>query len=288
MVLGDKMVSIKEFKSIDLASFTIISTGISVLFGIIVAIALAIVFLAVSAGDIGTLIYIIPTIVVGAFMVGIYRYFTDGLFFNLVSNKLKNIKLSLNGGEIVKISPTETATITATVATIQIVLFYLVSIMIFPLLLSTVVQSLMLAGQQLIAYELYQLMFILTQPTTVLMFIVGTFVITFVFMLIACYIYNFVASKGRGIVFELSEENGMTVIDSISMMNFAINIAIISGVLSLIMGIISLISGGTAISLITSVISSIISGFVSAALIAIFYNFLAPIIGKIKLELIDL
>lgn len=282
------MVSVKEFKSIELASFTIISTGISVLFGIIVAIALAIVFLAVSAGDIGTLIYIIPTIVVGAFMVGIYRYFTDGLFFNLVSNKLKNIKLSLNGGEIVKISPTETATITATVATIQIVLFYLVSILIFPLLLSTVVQSLMLAGQQLIAYELYQLMFVLTQPTTVLMFIVGTFVITFVFMLIACYIYNFVASKGRGIVFELSEENGMTVIDSISMMNFAINIAIISGVLSLIMGIISLISGGDAISLITNVISSIISGFVSAALIAIFYNFLAPIIGKIKLELIDL
>ena len=282
------MVSVKEFKSIELASFTIISTGISVLFGIIVAIALAIVFLAVSAGDIGTLIYIIPTIVVGAFMVGIYRYFTDGLFFNLVSNKLKNIKLSLNGGEIVKISPTETATITATVATIQIVLFYLVSILIFPLLLSTVVQSLMLAGQQLIAYELYQLMFVLTQPTTVLMFIVGTFVITFVFMLIACYIYNFLASKGRGIVFELSEENGMTVIDSISMMNFAINIAIISGVLSLIMGIISLISGGDAISLITNVISSIISGFVSAALIAIFYNFLAPIIGKIKLELIDL
>ena len=282
------MVSVKEFKSIELASFTIISTGISVLFGIIVAIALAIVFLAVSAGDIGTLIYIIPTIVVGAFMVGIYRYFTDGLFFNLVSNKLKNIKLSLNGGEIVKISPTETATITATVATIQIVLFYLVSILIFPLLLSTVVQSLMLAGQQLIAYELYQLMFVLTQPTTVLMFIVGTFVITFVFMLIACYIYNFVASKGRGIVFELSEENGMTVIDSISMMNFAINIAIISAILSLIMGIISLISGGDAISLITNVISSIISGFVSAALIAIFYNFLAPIIGKIKLELIDL
>ena len=282
------MVSVKEFKSIELASFTIISTGISVLFGIIVAIALAIVFLAVSAGDIGTLIYIIPTIVVGAFMVGIYRYFTDGLFFNLVSNKLKNIKLSLNGGEIVKISPTETATITATVATIQIVLFYLVSILIFPLLLSTVVQSLMLAGQQLIAYELYQLMFVLTQPTTVLMFIVGTFVITFVFMLIACYIYNFVASKGRGIVFELSEENGMTVIDSISMMNFAINIAIISAILSLIMGIINLISGGDAISLITNVISSIISGFVSAALIAIFYNFLAPIIGKIKLELIDL
>ena len=278
------MVSVKEFKSIDLAPFTIISTGISILFAIIVAIALSVVFLA--SGDIGTLIYIIPTIIVGAFMIGIYRYFTDGLFFNLLSEKLKNIKISLNGGEVLKISPTETATITATIATIQILLIYLVSILILPLMLGTIVQSLMLAGQEVVAYELYQLMFIITEPTTILMFIIGTFVITFVFTLIAIYIYNLLASKGRGIVFELSQENGMTVIDSISMMNFAINIAIIGGVLSLITGIISLISGGDAISLIANVISSIISGFVSAALIAIFYNFLAPKIGKIKLELI--
>lgn len=281
------MASEKEFKSIDLASFTIISTGISVLFAIIVAIALSVVFLIMS-GDTGTLIYLLPTIIVGTFMIGIYRYFTDGLFFNLLCDKLRNIKLSLNGGEVVKISPTETATLTATIATIQMLLVYLASILIMPLMLSTIVQSLMLAGQQIVAYELYQLMFILTQPTTVLMFIIGTFVITFVFILIAIYIYNLLASKGRGIVFELSQENGMTVIDSIEMMNFAINIAIITGVLSLITGIISLISGGNAISLIVSVISSIISGFVSAALISIFYNFLAPKIGKIKLELIDL
>lgn len=280
------MVSVKEFKSIDLASFTIISTGISVLFAAIVAIALSVVFIA--SGDIGTLIYIIPTIIVGAFMIGIYRYFSEGLFFNLLSEKLKNIKISLNGGEMVKISPTETATITATIATIQMLLVYLVSILILPLILSTIVQSLMLAGQQVLAYELYQLMFLITQPTTALMFIIGTFVITFVFILIAIFIYNLLASKGRGIVFELSDENGMTVIDSINMMNFAINIAIIGGVLSLITGIISLISGGNAITLITSVITSIISGFVSAALISIFYNFLAPKIGKIKLELIDM
>lgn len=280
------MANEKEFKSIDLASFTIISTGISVVFAIILAIALGIVFL-IQSGDIGTVIYIIPTIIVGAFMIGIYRYFTDGLLFNLLSTKLKNIKVSLNGGEILKISPTETATITAAIATIEILLIYLASILILPLMISAIVQSLMLAGQQLVAYELYQLMFIMTEPTTVLMFIVGTFVITFVFILIAIYIYNLLASKGRGIVFELSQENEMTVIESINMMNFAINIAIITGVLSLITGIIGLISGGNAIILITNVISSIISGFVSAALITIFYNFLAPKIGKIKLELID-
>ena len=125
MVLGVRMVSMKEFKSIDLASFTIVSTGIAVLFAIIIAIIAAIGLLIVSTGDIGTLIYIIPTIIVGTFMIGIYRYFTDGLFFNLVSNKLKNIKVSLNGGELLKISPIETATITATVATIQKQFLYL-------------------------------------------------------------------------------------------------------------------------------------------------------------------
>ena len=106
------------------------------------------------------------------------------------------------------------------------------------------------------------------------MFIFGTFVITFVFVLIGIYIYNILASKGRGIVLGLSEENGLTAIDSIDMMKFAIAIAVISGALSLITGIISLFSGGDIIGLITSVISGLISGFIAAALIAIFYNFL--------------
>ncbi len=282
------MVSIKEFKSIDLSSFTIISTGISVLLAIIISLALAIVMIAISPESMGVLIYIIPTIVVGAFMIGIYRYFCDGLFFNLLSQKLRNIKIELNGGELLKISPTETATLTATIVTIQLILVYLASILILPLMLSNLMQTLLMSGQSVVAYELYQLMILITQPTTVILFIFGTFVITFVFILISAYIYNFLASKGRGILFELSQENGMTVIDSIDMKNFAIVIAIISVVLSLITGIISLLSGGDIISLISNLISSAISGFVSAALIAIFYNFLAPKIGKIKMELIDL
>lgn len=280
------MVSVKELKSIDLPSYTIVSTVLSVLFSLIlvIAVGIGILILAPSAGEI--VIYLIPTLVVGTFMIGIYRYFSEGLFYNLLATKLRNIKVELNGGEVTKISPTETATIIATIALIQAVLIYLVSVLLLPLFMSSIVQTMLIYNQQL-AYALYQMLLLLSQPATIIMFIFGTFVIVFVFVLIGVYIYNILASKGRAIELELSEENGLTAIDSIDMMKFAIVMAVISAVLSLIIGIIGLISGGNVVNLITNVISSLISGFVASALIAIFYNFLAPKIGKLKIELID-
>jgi hypothetical protein len=153
--------------------------------------------------------------------------------------------------------------------------------------MNAAIQTLMFSGQQIMAYSLYQMMMVMTQPMTIIMILFGSFIITFVFILIGTYLYNFIASKGRGIVLELSEENGLTAIDSIDMKRFAIVIAIISVVATLITGIIGLISGGNAVNLIINIISSLISGFVVAALMAIFYNFLAPKLGKLKIELID-
>lgn len=280
------MVSVKELKSIDLPSYTILFTALSVLFSLILAIAIGIVIMIFAPTAAEIVIYLIPTLVVGTFMIGIYRYFSEGLFYNLLATKLRNIKVELNGGEVTKISPTETATIVATIALIQAVLIYLVSVLLLPLFLSSIMQTLLVYNQGL-AYALYQILMIISQPVTIIMFIFGTFVITFVFVLIGVYIYNILASKGRGIELGLSEENGLTAIDSIDMMKFAIVIAVISTILSLITGIIGLFSGGNVVNLITTVISSFISGFIAAALFAIFYNFLAPKIGKLKIELID-
>ena len=253
------MVSVKELKSIDLSSYTIICTAVSVLLTALISVAMAI---------------------------GIMILAPDAVFYNFLATRLRNIKIELDGGEIVKISPTETATLVATIALIQVVLAYLVSVLILPLFLSTMMQTLIMVNQAL-AYSIYQILMLITQPMTIVMIILGTFVITFVFVLIGAYIYNLLASKGRGIVLELSEENGLTAIDSIDMMRFAIVIAIISVVATLITGIIGLISGGNAVNLIINIISSLISGFVVAALMAIFYNFLAPKLGKLKIELID-
>lgn len=281
------MSNVKELKSIDLSSYTIIATGISVLFAILLSIILSILIVIVSPASIGVIIYIIPTIVVGAFILGIYNYFSQGLFYNFLASKLRNIYFEINDNEIVKISTTETATLIATITVIQAIIIYLVSLFILPITLYATIQTLMFGGQQMLAYTLYQFMAIISQPMTIIMFIFGSFVITFVFVLIGTYIYNLLASKGKGIVVELSEENNLTVVDSIDMMKFAIVSAIISGLLSIITAIIMLISGGTVVTLISNVISGFVSGFIGAALVAIFYNFLAPKIGKLKIELID-
>ena len=73
------MSDIKELRSIELSSYTTISTGIAVLFSIVSAILFTIlVGLAVPNGA-SVIIYVIPTIIVGSFMFTIYNAFCQGL-----------------------------------------------------------------------------------------------------------------------------------------------------------------------------------------------------------------
>ena len=288
MVLGVIMTSVKELKSIDLNSFTIIGTGITVLISALISILIAIGIVITSPGNASISIYIIPTIIVGSFICGIYQYFSNGLFYNFLSKKFRNINVAFDNESLVKISTTETATIIATITLIQVLLTYLVSVLILPLVINATIQTLMLGGQQLMAYSLYQFLLVLSQPITIITLIFGSFIITFVFVLIGAYIYNLIASKGRAITLKLSKENEMTAIDSIEILNFAIASAIILGVLSLIFGIIMVISGANMMTLITDVCGGVVYGFIAAALTAASYNLLAPKIGKLKIELIDL
>ena len=175
----------------------------------------------------------------------------------------------------------------AIISTIQIILIYLATIFILPLMLSSVMQTLILTGQQTVAYSLYQLMGIISQPTTVLMFIFGVFIITFVFTLLGTYIYNFIASKDRGISLKLSESGNLTQIDSIDTLKIAIATAIIAGMLSIITGAIQLVNGASVFNFVFGIIAGFVCGFIMAYLFALIYNIFADKVGKIKLELID-
>lgn len=282
------MTSVKELKSIDLSSFTTIMTGINVLIGVFTALIVTVIIAASSPGNIGISLYIIPTIIVISFISGIYQNFSNGLFYNFLATKLRNINLAFDEKKLVKISTTETAIIIATITLIQVVLLYLASVFILPLVLNATIQTLMFGGQELVAYNLYQIMVILSQPVTIIMIIFGSFIITFVFTLIGICIYNILAPKGRAIVLELSEENDMTVIESVDILSFSIIIAIISAILNLISGIIMLTGSGSVSTIAINVFSNLIIGFLAAAITAAGYNLLAPKLGKLKLELIDL
>ena len=283
------MNDVKELKSIELSSFTTMMTGIAVLFSIISAIILSIFISVTAPNGIFLAVYIIPTLIVGAFMCSIYSNFSQGLFYNLFARKLKTVAVEIKDGkEIVKVSTSETATMVALILTIEAVLVYLVSVLILPIFLTSMVQTLIYTGQSGIAYSIYQFSALLSQPATVLIFLFGTFIITFVFVLLGTYIYNIMANSGRGIILNLSSENGLTVIDSVDPLKLAVMFAVICGILSLITGIISVISGANIVSLIGNVLGGFIGGFVEFFLMGFFYNFLAQKIGKIKIELIDL
>ena len=282
------MVEIKELRSIELSSFTIITTGIAVLFSTIAAIVVSLFIALAIPGGSGFIAYLIPTIIVGTFMFTIYNAFCEGLLYNLLAKKLKTVAVAINdGGEIAKISTTETATMVSIILTIQVVLLYLVSALVLPLLLSTIMQTLMFSGQQTIAYSMYQFLMLISQPVTVGIFIFGTFIISFIFVLLGTYIYNILAKNGRGAVLNLSSENGLTSIDSIDKTKFGIVFAIIGGLLCLIFGIIMVFSGAPITTLISNVLHGFVGGFFEAYLVAAFYNFLVPKLGKLKIELID-
>ena len=282
------MISVKELKSVDLASYTKINTIMGVIFALIASILFSIILIATTPGGLGISLYVISTLVVGSFMYAIYNAFCQGWIYNLLAKKIKTIKFVFDGEKLIKVTTTETAIVTAMILTIQVILIYLVSVMIVPLIISTSIQTLLFSGQQTVAYSLYQIMIILSQPATIAMIIFGSFIVTFVFTLLACYIYNLLASKGKGIELKLSEENNLTAIESVNMMKFAIVVAIISGVLSIISAIVMIISGGPALNAILNIISSFIGGFIIGALVAIIYNFVAQKSEKLKLELIDL
>lgn len=282
------MVSVKELRSVDLASYTIMTTAIAVLFSIITSILLVIAMGVASPEAIGVSIYLISTIVVGTLMFTTYNAFCQGFLYNLLAKRLNPVQIAFKDEkEVLKVTPTSTAIIIAMILTIQVILLYLASVFIFPMLLNSIIQTLMYSGQELLAYSLYQFLMLLSQPTTIMMMIFGTFIVTFVFALIGCYIYNLLGNSGKGLILNLSKENGMTAVDSVDVKKFAIAFGIVGGVLNLITALMSLVSGGSIATIIINVIGGFIAALLYGALIAIFYNFLAPKLGKLKLELID-
>ncbi|MBR3141444.1 MAG: hypothetical protein IKF11_11400 [Methanobrevibacter sp.] len=282
------MSELKELKSIELSSFTTILTGIEIIFAIIFSIIISIAIIAFVPEGVSLAIYMIPTIIVSTLMYGTYKNFFEGFLYNTLSKKLKTINIVIKDGkEIAEISTTETAIMCSIIITIEFILLYLVSVFIMPIFLTSIMQTLAMTGQMAVAFTIYQFLSIISQPTTILILIFGIFIISFVFILLGAFIYNIFANTGRGAVVKLSSENNMTVIESIEPLKLAIVSTVVIGILNVIFNIIMLITGYAPITVVESIVSGFIGAFICGFLIAAFYNFLSPMLGKLKLELID-
>lgn len=277
----------KEIKSVDISSFTVISTGIATLISILVSLIIVAVVTLTVPDSFATMLYTVPTIVFGTIICGIFLYFSEAYLYNIITKKLGAIKVDIgDNGYIKKISPKETALIAAAIALIILVVVYLALSLILPLFITSLISTLMYASQTDVAYILYQYLFVFGSPSVILTSIIATVIILSVFTLLGVYIYNLLATSERGIIVELSKEDKYTAVDSVNPTTFAIAIAAISLILNIIAGLIMIISGTEIFAALTSILFSFIVAFIEAAIIAVFYNFLAPRIGKLKLELI--
>lgn len=285
MVLSDKM-TVKELKSVDIASYTTISTAISILISIIIAIILVGV-IAVSVPDsFGIMVYIIPTIVFGTLICSVFTYFMEGYLYNILSKRIGTVKFDIEEDKYIKkISTKETALIAGIITLILLLVVYLAVSLILPIILNSFITILMYSSQMDLAYALYQYILVLSNPTFIIIGLIAITIISSVFTLLAIYIYNILASSERGINVELVKEDKYTVIDSINPMNFAVAIAAISLILNIIVGLIMVISGNEIFAALSNALIGFVVSFIESLLVAFAYNFLAPKLGKLKVEL---
>ena len=275
----------KKLTSIDIESYTVISTGINVLLSIIMSIIIVGLFAVAVPNSIGVMAYLIPTIIFGTMISNIFLAFTEGYLYNILSSKFGFIKLDIDEEYIKKISTRETALIVGCISLIITLIIYLAFSLIIPLFLSSLMTILMYGSQTNLAAALYQIMFLISNPLFIAIGILGSVIIVTVFTLLATYIYNILASSERGILVKLTTEDKFTQLESITPLSFAIAIGAICLILNIVVGIIMVLSGVPIFNALVDILMSFVTGFISSYILAIFYNFLAPRLGKLKVEL---
>ena len=179
----------------------------------------------------------------------------------------------------------ETGLLVGFITLIMILVIYLATSLILPLIISSFMTLLMYSAQTGIATAMYQTMMLISNPITIAIGIIGSVIIVSVFTLLGIYIYNILASSNREILVKLSEKNNLTQLDSITPLNFAIAIGAISLILNIIIAAILVISSVPIFNALVDVLIGFVCAFIAAMLIALSYNFLAPKLGKLKVEL---
>lgn len=278
--------SMKELTSIDVTSFTVISTGVATLVALLLTIILDVVILLSIPNSASILIFFSTTIVFGTMVCNIFLSFSEGYLYNLFSKKLKCISLDIDeSGYIKKISPAGTALISAAITFSILVIVYFAFVLIIPSLLSTLASIFYYTGNQAMFTLFYTLIIMVSNPLTVLIGIIATTIIVLLLALIATYIYNLLANSDRGIIVNISKEEKYFAVDKIEYTNFAISIATIMLVINIISGIMSIIAGSPIFSTLVSILIGFVISLIEALIIAAFYNYLAPKIGKFRFEL---
>jgi hypothetical protein len=295
ILLGEKMVNIKILRSIDLISITKVKTGINFILGIILAFIVVITLSTILKLDVG-IINIFFGIVFGTLILSISFYFGITFLFNYFAKYLKNISLEFSdGNKLTKISLVPATLIITVISLIVSLILYPVISVGLPFQLIDVTQTLLQNGgflfglieTQVVALLFYQFLISITQPEAILVF----FVLSVVTSVATIILFNLIAPKLGGINLSLSKVENWTKIDAIDSKSVSLIFGIIFLIIGFIVGLIFTLTSGdiltflhlTLVFTIIGLIYGLVGGFIVSAL----YNFIAPKLGQVKLELED-
>lgn len=293
------MVDIKEIKSIKLTPFTRMSAVIYGILGLIAAlfmlIGLGIVQVAGIVPELGDfniatgfgvpLIILLP---IGAFFTTIVVSFFSAMLYNILVPRLGGIELELDGKEVLKIPVVPFSLITSAIGAIWAFIAGLViAAVISPILslISTLPQATNITtnitaatGSSMPTGAEFGMESVFVSLVLIIGLPILAFVFGFIWNALFALFYNYIVTRVAKINLEFSQISGtLHELKHVPVLQTALAVALVFTLLGLISGIMSRNYG--------EFISNFITYFIETALMAILYNYLAPKIGSIKLNL---
>ena len=293
------MVDVKEIKSVKLTPFTKMSASIYGILGLIAAVVLFIALVIIQAtgaitqlGQFNVVTGLgVPLIIlfpIGAFFTTIMVSFFSILLYNTLVPRVGGIKLELEGNDVENIPVISFALILASIGAIWAFIVGLVlAAVISPLfsLITTLPQAANLTanftnvtGATLPSGVNFGAVGVIVTLLLIIGLPILVFVFGFIWNALFAIFYNYLVTRVAKIKLEFGAISGnLNELKHIPVLQTALAVALVYAILGLIFG---LLSRNYA-----EFLTNFVQYFIQTALIAILYNYLAPKIGSIKLNL---
>lgn len=296
------MVDVKEIKSLKLTPFTKMSAAIYGVLGLIGALVMLVALTIIQVSGVlpqigqfnlvtGIGIPLIILLPIGAFFSTIVVSFFSVMLYNVLVPRLGGVKLELEGNEIEKIPVISFSLILSAIGAIWAFIIGLVLAAVMSPLFSLISALSTIPGAANITANITNVSGA-AMPSgaqvgtagivVALVLIIGlpimAFVFGFIWNALFAIFYNYLVTRVAKIQLEFGQITGnLHELKQIPVLPTALAVALVFTLLGLISGILSGNYG--------EFISNFIIYFIQTALIALLYNYLAPKIGSIKLNL---
>ena len=299
------MKELKEIKSVAIVPFTLMSSAISAVLGLIYALILILVlgavavFLPSESHIISSLLMtasvaIIIILPVGSFLLSILTSFLIAFIYNLLVPRIGGIKLGMV--EMKEIRSVPVIPLSLMASSIYTILTFLIMLIVAPLLV-VVLQGAALASistsSSMAGLEGLGAIGLIGIVVMVIGIPILVFVFTFIYTALMALVYNFLAPKMGGIrlKFNTIKDNSFE-IKKIKPIPLALISAVVLTILNFIFSLPTLamyfatgnVPGGLGYFL-GNTIGMFIVIFILYGIMALLYNYLRPFVGGVELEL---